>query len=141
MRVDTGLGWASVIWFILFSLHINAHAKTHECEEDRKIHCADYIPGDGKFTACMLTHEQELKKDCREEIARQKEERKKLYDRFYSECSTELDKQCKGVERSDGKALRCLNESLKRAPASISAISDSCKSSREALRKRRLVFK
>ncbi|MCM0606137.1 MAG: hypothetical protein KA715_08610 [Xanthomonadaceae bacterium] len=145
MRVDAGLGWASIIWFVLFFLHFNfnAYAKTHECEEDRRIHCADYIPGDGKFTACMLTHEKELSKDCREEIARQKEERKKLYDKFYAQCETDLTKQCKGVEHSDGKALRCLGETLKRTPATAAAtaIADSCKSSMEALRKRRLLFK
>lgn len=140
MRVDASLGWATIIWFVLFSLHFKAHAKTHECEADRKAFCADFIPGDGKFTPCMLSHEKELSVECREEITRQKDERKKLFERFYSKCSPELDRECKGVERADGKALHCLGDTLKRAPAAVT-ITDSCKDSIEALRKPRLMLK
>ena len=144
MRVDTGLGWATLIWFVLFGLHFTtAHAKTHECEADRKEFCADFIPGDGKFTPCMLSHEKELSASCRDEINKQKEERKKLFEKFYSKCETELDKVCKGVEHSDGKALHCLGDTLKRAPASSGKIdiSDSCKNTIEALKKPRLTLK
>lgn len=137
MKWNAGLGWATIIWLVLFSLHLKAaHAKSHVCEQDRKDYCSEFIPGDGKFTSCMMAQFQSLSDDCQEEITRQKEERKKLFERFYSSCGNELDSQCKGVERAEGKALRCLGDGVKRSPAGVS-VTDRCKNSIEALRKRR----
>jgi Cysteine rich repeat len=87
------------------------------CRADMKKHCRDVQPGGGRLAMCLKQHESELSPGCKEKIAEGKKERKELSEA----CKADAGNLCKGVERGQGRVMRCLAENKEKLSVACQA--------------------
>lgn len=87
------------------------------CRADMKKFCKDVQPGGGRLAMCLKQHESELSTGCRERIAEAKQDRKELSEA----CKADAENVCKGVERGQGRIMRCLAENKEKLSSACQA--------------------
>ncbi len=78
------------------------------CQEDAKRLCGHVTPGGGAVRDCMRTHEAQLSKACKDNIAASKKQFEKKTKEVQTACQTELKQYCANVTPGEGREFACL---------------------------------
>ena len=89
-----------------------AQPRTGACAADIRKHCADIQPGEGRVSACVKEHFNDLSDACKVRLARTAAVAKA--------CSPDVKKHCASAGRGRGRIATCLKDAL-------ADLSDTCK--------------
>ena len=89
-----------------------AQPRTGACATDIRKHCVDIQPGEGRVSACVKEHFNDLSDACKARLARTAAVAKA--------CSPDVKKHCASAGRGRGRIATCLKDAL-------ADLSDTCK--------------
>lgn len=74
------------------------------CRADAAKFCQDIEPGQGRISACLISHHEHLSDDCRAAIHERREDNQ----RWLVECLPDAQKYCLRVRPGEGRIAACL---------------------------------
>lgn len=83
------------------------------CKTELTNFCSQVTPGEGRVLACLYAHEDKLSGRCEYALydsAARLERAVAALTYVANECSTDIQKNCGGVEMGEGRILACLKE-------------------------------
>jgi Cysteine rich repeat len=83
------------------------------CNTELSQYCAEVTPGDGRLLACLYAYGDKLSGQCEYalyEAAARLERAISTVTYVASECRSELETHCAGVEMGEGRIAQCLND-------------------------------
>jgi hypothetical protein len=83
------------------------------CRGEIEKYCKDVTPGEGRVLACLYAHEDKLSGRCEYALydaAAQLERAVEALTYVVNECSSDLQKYCRGVKAGEGRLLECLQK-------------------------------
>jgi hypothetical protein len=100
----------------LFAMSSNAQdaeetaAAVGPCKQDVATLCPGITPGKGAIRECLKANEEKLSAECKEKIAKKKEEIKNKIKDIHEVCKAEVEKFCSDITKGKGRIVKCLKD-------------------------------
>jgi len=94
---------ASLLFALTAGVALGAESKG-PCAADAKNFCYGVQPGESRIYKCMMSHQAQLARACRDRMKAINDK----FDRLAKACESDSEKYCNGVPPGDGRILSCL---------------------------------
>jgi hypothetical protein len=110
-------GFSFLTFMVVFAISSNSFAvdvqPEGKCLEETKKLCPNLTMGHG-LGKCLRSHKSEFSQECQDKGAARKAHTKMAM----KDCKEDVKKLCAGVERGEGRIIKCLKENTEKLSAS-----------------------
>ena len=113
-------GFSFVVLTLVLTISASVFAaepeKDGRCLAEVKKLCPNLTMKDG-LGKCLRAHKDEFSKECQEKV----EEKKAELKASFKDCKDDVKKVCAGVERGEGRIIKCLKENAEKLSSACKA--------------------
>ena len=80
------------------------------CRADVERLCKDIQPGQGRLGQCMKKNEASVSQECKDQMAKMRDEMRQRMQAFDEACKGDVEKFCKNVQLGHGRMASCLRD-------------------------------